>query len=88
MVRDDISMSVGRPRSSVALAVRSLGTAFDALISALNAVGTVWIFVIMILINADVFARFLFNHPINGVPFDHRAVNRRDCISAACLGIA
>jgi C4-dicarboxylate transporter, DctM subunit len=68
MARDDIAMSIDPPRSSAARAMRSLGAAFDALISALNAVGTVWIFVIMVLINADVFARFLFNHPINGVP--------------------
>jgi tripartite ATP-independent transporter DctM subunit len=68
MARDDMTMSISPLRSSAGRAARSLGTAFDALISALNAVGTVWIFVIMVLINADVFARFLFNHPINGVP--------------------
>jgi tripartite ATP-independent transporter DctM subunit len=48
--------------------MRALGGAFDILIMALNAAGTVWIFVIMVLINADVFARYLFNRPINGVP--------------------
>ena len=30
--------------------------------------GTIWIFVIMILINLDVFSRFLFNAPVKGVP--------------------
>ena len=42
--------------------------AFDGLISALNAIGTAWIFIIMVAINADVFSRFLFNAPISGVP--------------------
>jgi tripartite ATP-independent transporter DctM subunit len=42
--------------------------AFDALVTALNAIGTAWIFVIMVAINADVFSRFLFNAPIAGVP--------------------
>jgi len=46
----------------------AFGRAFDILINALNAVGTIWIFVIMVLINADVFSRYLFNRPINGVP--------------------
>lgn len=45
-----------------------LRRAFDGLIAAINAVGTIWIFVLMILINADVFMRFLFNRPVMGVP--------------------
>lgn len=45
-----------------------LVAAFDWLISFLNAIGTLWIFVIMVLINTDVFSRFLFNAPIKGVP--------------------
>jgi TRAP-type mannitol/chloroaromatic compound transport system permease small subunit len=45
-----------------------LGRLFDGVISAINAVGTAWIFVIMLLINADVFMRYLFNEPLNGVP--------------------
>jgi C4-dicarboxylate transporter, DctM subunit len=65
MAREDIAVGSGPPGTSAA---RALATALDALISALNAVGTVWIFVIMVLINTDVFARYLFNHPINGVP--------------------
>ena len=47
---------------------RILGRVFDGLISAINAIGTAWIFVIMLLINADVFMRFLFNAPVMGVP--------------------
>lgn len=45
-----------------------LRRAFDGLIAAINAIGTVWIFVLMLLINADVFMRFLFNQPVMGVP--------------------
>ncbi|MEE2760463.1 MAG: TRAP transporter large permease subunit [Pseudomonadota bacterium] len=46
----------------------NLMNAFDLLVSGLNGVGTAWIFVIMVAINADVFSRFLFNAPISGVP--------------------
>ncbi|MBT4116104.1 MAG: TRAP transporter small permease subunit, partial [Rhodospirillaceae bacterium] len=46
----------------------SVMSAFDMLISALNAIGTAWIFVLMLAINADVFSRFLFNAPLSGVP--------------------
>ena len=42
--------------------------AVDWAISGLNAIGTLWIFAIMVAINADVFARFLFSAPISGVP--------------------
>jgi TRAP-type mannitol/chloroaromatic compound transport system permease small subunit len=45
-----------------------MGRAFDAFVSAINAVGTVWIFVLMVLINSDVFMRYLFNAPVMGVP--------------------
>jgi len=45
-----------------------VGRLFDGVISAINAVGTAWIFVIMLLINSDVFMRYLFNSPLNGVP--------------------
>jgi TRAP-type C4-dicarboxylate transport system permease small subunit len=40
---------------------------FSRFVAGLNSVGTVIIFVMMILINVDVFARFLFNAPIDGV---------------------
>lgn len=45
-----------------------LGRLFSGLISVINAVGTVWIFFLMVMINADVFMRYLFNEPLNGVP--------------------
>jgi TRAP-type mannitol/chloroaromatic compound transport system permease small subunit len=47
---------------------QQIGRVFDGLISAINAVGTAWIFVLMLLINSDVFMRYLFNAPLNGVP--------------------
>ncbi len=46
----------------------SIGSFFDKIIAALNAIGTGWIFVMMSLIVADVFMRFVFNSPIRGVP--------------------
>jgi len=48
--------------------VSSLSILFDKLIAVLNAIGTGWIFVMMMLIVADVIARFGFNSPIRGVP--------------------
>jgi C4-dicarboxylate transporter DctM subunit len=68
MAQQDIdAASVSQP-SSAERPASPLGAAFDIAITALNAVGTVWIFVLMVLINADVLARYLFNYPINGVP--------------------
>jgi len=43
-------------------------TIFDAAVTTMNALGTAWIFVIMVLINSDVFMRKIFNAPISGVP--------------------
>jgi len=34
----------------------------------LSAAGTIWILALMLLINSDVFGRFVFNNPIVGVP--------------------
>jgi len=44
------------------------GKFFNIIVSTLNGVGTIWIFAIMILINLDVFMRYLFNSPVRGVP--------------------
>jgi C4-dicarboxylate transporter DctM subunit len=41
---------------------------YASLISGLNVIGTIWIVVIMILINVDVFSRYLFNSPVRGIP--------------------
>ena len=40
---------------------------FARLVAGLNSVGTAWIFALMVLINVDVIARFVFNSPIQGV---------------------
>ncbi len=39
----------------------------DAVVTGLNALGSLWVFVMMALIVADVAARFFFNQPIHGV---------------------
>lgn len=44
------------------------GEVFTKLVAGLNGIGTAWIFVMMILINLDVFMRYLFNSPVRGVP--------------------
>lgn len=44
-----------------------LAKTFSGLVAGLNSVGTAWIFALMVLINIDVLARFLFNAPIQGV---------------------
>jgi TRAP-type mannitol/chloroaromatic compound transport system permease small subunit len=41
---------------------------FEGLLSALNSVGTLWIFALMLAVNADVAGRTLFNSPVPGVP--------------------
>lgn len=41
---------------------------FDAVTSTMNSIGTMWVFVLLILINLDIFSRILFNFPIRGVP--------------------
>ncbi len=46
----------------------ALSRAFDVWVVALNSIGTAWIFLLMLIINADVLARYLFNSPIDGVP--------------------
>ena len=43
-------------------------SALGVVTTGLGVAGSVWIFIIMILINADVFGRYLFGAPINGVP--------------------
>ena len=62
--------STDRPPPQAAGAARRWGFAgiVDAAISGLNAIGTAWIFAIMVAINTDVFSRFLFDAPVSGVP--------------------
>ncbi len=39
---------------------------FSRLLGAMNALGTVWIFLLMVLINTDILGRELFNTPVRG----------------------
>lgn len=39
---------------------------FSRLLGAMNALGTVWIFLLMVLINADILGRELFSAPVRG----------------------
>lgn len=41
---------------------------FTGLLLGLNAIGTVWIFALMLIINADVFGRTALSTPVPGVP--------------------
>jgi TRAP-type mannitol/chloroaromatic compound transport system permease small subunit len=41
---------------------------FEGLLSGLNSVGTLWIFVLMLAVNADVAGRTILNAPLPGVP--------------------
>ena len=50
------------------LEARSASSLYSALLSLKNAIGTVWIFALMMLIVTDVLGRWLFNSPVPGVP--------------------
>ncbi len=41
---------------------------FDIVTSTMNSIGTAWVFILLIIINLDIFSRFVFNSPIRGVP--------------------
>ena len=45
----------------------ALSSFLDRVLASLNALGSVWIFILMALINADAFGRTLFAAPIDGV---------------------
>lgn len=47
--------------------VNVFSRAFWIFVAGMNSVGTVLIFALVVMINVDVFSRFLFNAPINGV---------------------
>ena len=59
------------PLDSLGLATDSYGMALPFglhhLTRVMNALGTLWILGLMVLINADVFGRNLINHPVRGV---------------------
>lgn len=41
---------------------------FESVLSGLNSLGTLWIIVLMVVMNIDVFGRTFFNSPLPGVP--------------------
>ena len=41
---------------------------YDSIISIMNSIGTIWVFVLLVIINLDIGGRALFNHPVRGVP--------------------
>lgn len=45
----------------------ALSASLEWILNALNGLGSIWIFVLMILINLDAFGRTFFAHPIEGV---------------------
>lgn len=47
--------------------LRIAGSAFGSFVSALNAIGTAWIVLLVVFINLDVFSLNLFNNPLPGV---------------------
>ena len=42
--------------------------AFEKVTAGMNSLGTLWIFVLLIIVNLDIGGRAIFNHPIRGVP--------------------
>ena len=46
---------------------RRRGFRFERVTSVMDGIGTVWVFVLLILINMDIGGRVIFNHPIRGV---------------------
>ena len=55
------------PNISDAIIGKTLAKYFSTLVAGMNSVGTGWIFALMVLVNVDVFSRFIFNFPIQGV---------------------
>lgn len=45
----------------------ALGTLLDRILSVMNGIGSVWVFVLMVMIDTDAFSRTLFAHPFHGV---------------------
>jgi len=41
---------------------------YNTITSTMNSIGTAWVFILLVIINLDIFSRFLFNKPIRGVP--------------------
>ena len=56
------------PQEAGPLWFRKLRRGVDGITVALNVAGTILIFMLMLLVNSDVFGRSLFNNPVSGVP--------------------
>jgi TRAP-type mannitol/chloroaromatic compound transport system permease small subunit len=57
-----------RPDGRATLTSRVFSPAFAGLLLVLNSIGTLWIFVLMLVINVDVIGRTVFTAPLPGVP--------------------
>lgn len=53
--------------SVLAIALAPVRGAFAGVVLAANSIASAWIFVLMVLVTADIFARFALNAPISGV---------------------
>ena len=45
----------------------ALSTLLDGTLTTMNTIGSLWVFVLVIMIDTDAFSRTLFNHPFHGV---------------------
>jgi TRAP-type mannitol/chloroaromatic compound transport system permease small subunit len=64
----DNPLDPGDVRAPVGHHGTNVGNLFNRVVSGLNAIGTAWIFVMMILVTLDVTMRTLFNSPVKAVP--------------------
>ena len=55
------------PQAIMNQGLKNLANLFNQVVSILNALGSVWIFILMLLINADAMGRTFFTSPIYGV---------------------
>lgn len=68
MVADPATPEVSPGAHSRASIFEAISRTIDGAVTGLNALGSLWVFAMMAMITSDVAARFLFNHPIRGVP--------------------
>ena len=61
------AIRLARAGKTVAEQGNVITRAFSKFVAGLNSIGGVLIFAMIVMINLDVFSRFLFNHPIDGV---------------------
>ena len=61
-------MTDSKGNTAAAAPSRRRRFSFESIISVMDSIGTAWVFFLLIIINADILGRALFNHPIRGVP--------------------